>query len=240
MRKLVRAETLKLRKSASYWILLSAAAVIGLFLGCFFLTSDDLAGGLDGFNQAMDAIQADTILMSLFAAFFISSEFSNRTIGAGIVGGHSRSKILLSKISVFFLGALPILLAIPFFITAVLTIVNGFGVPITADVIAYLVRTVILYLLGGVAMAVCCALIAFIVRNVGGTIGVGVIFLIMLFFFTLFKPLDSVTRFLFMWQLTHITTLTAADSFFSFGVVVITILLITFISAAVFRKADLK
>jgi ABC-type transport system involved in multi-copper enzyme maturation permease subunit len=241
MLKLVRAEMLKLRKSTGFGVLLLSSLLSGIFLGCFFLTDDMLSGGLDGFNQSMDAVQADIIFLSLFAAFFIANEFSNRTIGASIMGGHSRSKILLSKILVFFLGSIPILLAMPAFITAILTIVKGFGAPLTESVIMYLIRTFTVYILGGLALAACCALLAFIVRNAGGTIGAGIGILITLFYLTLFEPLSLVTRYTFMWQLSHITTFNMAESIFlPVCVTIITIVLTTLISAAVFKKTDLK
>jgi ABC-type transport system involved in multi-copper enzyme maturation permease subunit len=241
MINLIRAEMLKLRKTSGYWVLLLSAMLLGIFLGVFFLTDDRRIGGLDGFNESMDAVQADIIFLSLFAAFFISSEFTNRTIGAGIVGGHTRRRILLSKTLVSFLGSLPILFVIPVFITAVTTIVNGFGTPLNAEVIAYLVRTSVLYLLGGIAMSGCCVLIAVIIRNIGGTIGVGIGALIGLFYLTGIKPLAPVSKFIFIWHLNNITTLNGTGSVLFSGVVLIANILITvFISLTVFAKSDLK
>jgi len=240
MLKQIRAELLKLRKSFGFLTLLFSMLGIGVLLAFIFLSASEPVSGLDAFNRGVMTVEISIIVISIFTAIFICGEFENRTICTSIFCGHNRWSILLAKVAVYFIGTAILATVFLTAITVIVTVRNGFGSELTAYVALYLVRTFALYLLGRLALAGFCAMLGFIVRNVIGTIGVGVCLSTALIFLAMQGPQDIV-KFTFMWQLCKILFLNGTqDILLSALVSVVNIALMMFAAYFVFRKADLK
>ena len=203
MLKQIRAEFLKLRKSYGFLTLLFFMVGIGASLAFIFLSASDTVSGLEAFNRGVMAVEINIIMISIFAAIFISGEFENRTIGTSVFCGRSRWSVLLAKIIVYFIGVIVIVTGFLAVLTIIVKTRNGFGSELTADEAVYLLRIFALYLLGRLALASFCAMLGFIIRNVIGTIGVGICLSISLLFLSVQGPQD-VVKFTFLWQLRNI------------------------------------
>jgi len=240
MIKQIRAELLKLRKSLGFFSLLLSMLGISASLAFIFLSASEPVSGLDAFNRGVMAVEINIIVISIFAALFISSEFENRTIGTSVFCGRSRWSALLAKIIVYFIGAAILATGFLAVITIIPAIRNGFGSELTADVVAYLGRTFALYLLGRLALASFCAMLGLIIRNVIGTIGVGICLSISLLFLSVQAPQDIV-KFTFMWLLRNILFLNSTQDIWISALVSVTnSVLMVFAAHLIFRKADLK
>jgi len=240
MRKQIRAELLKLRKSSGFLSLLITMFGIGVALGFVFLSAFEPVSGLEAFNRGIIGVEINIIVISIFAALFICGEFENRTIGTSLFCGRSRWSVLLAKISVYFIGVAILVTVFLAAITMIVTVRNGFGSELTSDMVAYLVRTFALYLLGRLALASFCAMLAFIIRNYIGTIGVGICLSISLLFLVMQGPQDIV-KFTFMWQMAKILLLDGAqDILLSALVYVANIALLVFVAHFAFKKVDIR
>ena len=240
MRKQIGAELLKLRKSSGFLSMLLTMFGIGVALGFVFLSAVEPVSGLEAFNRGIMAVEINIIVISIFAALFICGEFENRTIGTSIFCGRSRWGILLAKISVYFIGVIILVTVFLAAITITVTVKNGFGSDLTADVARYLARTFALYVLGRLALASFCAMLAFIIRNYIGTIGVGICLSISLLYLVMQGPQDIV-KFTFMWQSAKILLLNGVlDTLLSALVYMANIALLVFVAHFAFKKVDIR
>ena len=236
----IRAELLKLRKSFGFLTLFLSMLGIGALLAFIFLSASEPISGLEAFDRGVMTVEISIIAISIFAAIFICGEFENRTIGTSIFCGRSRWSVLLAKIIVYFVGVVILATGFLAVITIFLTIRSGFGSELTPDVLAYLGRTFALYLLGRLALASFCAMLAFIIRNVIGTIGVGVCLSIALIFLAMQGPQDIV-KYTFMWQLCKILFLNGTQEILlSVLVSAANMALMVFVAHFMFKKVDLK
>lgn len=209
---LIKAEFLKLSKSLGYKILLLCAVGIGILLGCL-LTIMPFNREMNGYQAYLNAIsetQCACVFASIFTAIFIGNDFSNRTFGMSITYGCSRRSLLLSKVMVYLIGMVSVLLITPLVSTSIVTAIRGFG-QWNAEVTGHLTMSTLRLLLGWAALGGFCTLFAVWIKNIGGIIGaeLGLLMLLIAFIqFTLFtdsplfKPLLS---FVFLYQLFTVT-----------------------------------
>lgn len=101
MRRILKAEFYKLWRIKSFWGLL----VISCGLSCILLLDGSPpAKSLDVFNHILYTAPLLYVLIMIFGALFIGSDFENRTIQSYISAGHKRVHILLVKIIVHLAG----------------------------------------------------------------------------------------------------------------------------------------
>lgn len=106
MRRVLKAEFYKLWRMKSFWGLL----IISCLLSCLLLLDGSPpAKPLDIFNHILYTAPLLYVLIMIFGALFIGSDFENRTIQSYISAGHKRWHILLSKIIVHLTGCISIL-----------------------------------------------------------------------------------------------------------------------------------
>jgi hypothetical protein len=240
MRKQIGAELLKLKKSFGFWALLFSLSGAGVVLAFIFLSAPEPLSGLDAFNRGVMAVEIHIFAIAVFAAIFICGEFENGTIGTSIFCGRGRGSVLAAKVLVYFIGTAILTMGFLAALTLAVTVKNGFGLELTADTAAYLLRTYALYLLGRLALAGFCALLAYTVRNVIGTIGAGIGLSIALLFLAVQGPQDIV-KFTFMWQLCKILLLNdPQDLLLSVSVTAANTALLLLAAYFLFRKTDLK
>ena len=106
MRRILKAEFYKLWRMKSFWGLL----IISCALSCILLLDGSPpAKSLDVFNHILYTAPLLYVLIMIFGALFIGSDFENRTIQSYISAGHKRGHILLVKIIVHLTGCISIL-----------------------------------------------------------------------------------------------------------------------------------
>ncbi len=195
MANLLRAELLKLKHSKSLKILIAFVIFLTLLLIVMIkvtytslsdmsdditVTGDVLMNGYQSIKQIILNSQVITTCVSIFGAIFICSDFSNRTIGQVIASGHSRLSVYSSKMLAFLIGSSIIAALTPVIHVIGFTVVNGFGIEITSEVIEYMMRTMGLYLVTAIGTSSTCGMFAFLTRNVGGTIGINLVVMVVL------------------------------------------------------------
>jgi hypothetical protein len=244
MDKQIRAELLKLRKSFAFLVLL----FVSIGLGALLSTASGRMG-LEMYETALMGGELSVIVVSIFSALFIGSEFENRTIGTSVCCGNSRLRVLLSKLIVLSLGVIILMTVFPATMTLIATLKNGFFsdtlqlqilTPAPSDIASYLVRTFPLYLLSRLCLTAFCAMLAYFIRNVVGAIGVGVSLSILLIILAMRGPQD-IMKFTFTWQMAHLLTFnTQQEILTSILISLANIAFMLFAAHSIFKKADLK
>jgi len=121
MRKLIKAEFYKLHKLHSFHIIFLFTLAIGILRG-FTPYSGYQVYTVGLFPELFDAV-----LISVFTAAFICTEFSNRTYGNALLCGTLRQNVFIAKLTAYFPGLL-VLILVPLVVsTSVATVRNGFG-----------------------------------------------------------------------------------------------------------------
>lgn len=115
----------------------------------------------------------DIVLVSVFTAAFLCTEFSKRTFANAFLCGTSRRNVFFAKLAVYFLGLL-VLILLPLFVsTSVATMRNGFGAD--WDVLALeMTEKLLFYICHRFSMAAFSILAASIIQNPIGTLGISV------------------------------------------------------------------
>ncbi|MDR1669321.1 MAG: ABC transporter permease [Oscillospiraceae bacterium] len=246
MGKLIRAEFLKLRKSLGYKVLFLCAMGLGLFVG--FLTAyvvndfADVAGmgelGItfttNGFMMLKNLIndtQTNVILISIFSAIFISGEFADRTYGIALYSGVPRWKVLASKVSVYLIAILPMIVIYP--VSGMLAAASRYGFGTVPDDLLLLCLRC---LLGFAAVAGFCVLMSVLIKNVGGVIGACIGGTSALTILNLFPKLEPAAKFSFMYQLAQI----GSGGWMFLGVMIVTLVVSLVLAAVLFERAELK
>ncbi len=137
MRNLIKAEFYKLAKSPAYkWLLVTCLIFVFILIrkeicdGMIFTVAECLCKMLPRANYV--------IWFSVFAAFYVAGEFSNRTITSAIFCGFSRGKIFWAKSAAFFVGILLIMLTYALTGTALWYAQSGFRVKFSSSVLVFI------------------------------------------------------------------------------------------------------
>jgi len=240
MGKLIKAEFLKLSKSLGFKILILCSLGAGVLVGILLLTYE-MPAEVSGYNvylQSLVDTQLHGILTSVFVAVFLCNEFVNRTFGMSLFSGCPRRSVLFSKIIVFLVGLLPVLFAESLSVTVITTIIRGFGVDLNVETWKYLIRTTLLYILGNAAMGGFCVILAILIKNIGGTIGAGIGFILVIAVLNGYEKFEPVMKFTFLYQLNQVVDLKSYGLFIMVSVVTLVVTLIT--SLIIFEKSELK
>ena len=167
MRKLIKAEFYKLRKIPSFRLIILFAITIGILRGF------SSGSGYQVYIMSLFPELFDAVLISVFTAAFLCTEFFNRTFGNAFLCGASRKSVFFAKLVAYFSGLL-ILVLIPLVAsTVVATMRNGFGAD--WDVVTLeMAGKLLFYILHRFSMAGFAILIAVVVQNPVGTLGISV------------------------------------------------------------------
>ena len=110
MNNLLKAEFFKLHKSFGYKVLLAVCVCIGVIFGIVVIRNGSGARGADYAAIMGSGFLYNVVLVSVFAAGYIGSAYSNRTFAAEIACGASRRELFTAKSIVFFIAILPLIL----------------------------------------------------------------------------------------------------------------------------------
>lgn len=165
MGKLMKAEFYKLQKFPSVRMIFLFTFVVGMLRGF----SPYL--GYQVYTIGLVPELFDVVLVSVFTAAFLCTEFSKRTFANAFLCGTSRRNVFFAKLAVYFPGLL-VLILLPLFVsTAVATMRNGFGEDWNALALELAIK-LLFYICHRLSMAAFSVLVASVIQNSIGTLGI--------------------------------------------------------------------
>ncbi|MGL4789997.1 MAG: hypothetical protein ACRCW1_01200 [Anaerotignaceae bacterium] len=175
MRNLIKVEYLKLKTSLSFKMLLLAQVgicVLFIIIGLSDPSVDATVSGFEAFHMNLGQVEQNCLILSIFAGTFICSDISTKLMQLSITVGNKRKDIFISKILFYLIGAVILLSIMPIIMTSTYTIANGFGEPVTLELMLLLSKRYIAYLFLNIGLSSLAILIAYTFKNiVGATIG---------------------------------------------------------------------
>ncbi|MDE7183773.1 MAG: hypothetical protein K2O40_04680 [Lachnospiraceae bacterium] len=174
MKRLLKTEYFKLLKSFSFWLLIALSIEEGILYGIAPVLYASSVTGYDMYVLRLSQMRLNLVLIGVFAASFLCSEFVNHTFVLSFLCGFSRWQIYLAKVIVFFTGVLPIILSHVITATIVVTADKGFGIPFDYMLLVEMISRMVRYLSDVFAMGSYLFFTAFFIRNPVGTFGIGV------------------------------------------------------------------
>lgn len=250
MFNLIRLEFYKLRRQWLFKLLLLAVIAISAFSA--FSEMQIMAGagilgsGKIGFANAFKDMFM-LFISGIFAAFYIGSDFSNKTISAQLAQGHSRLSVILAKTLVFFMGTSLIMLLYPLTVAIIHTFAYGWGEPFTVVSLLYILRVAALGAMLNMGTTSFFVLFAFWCRDIPKTICACFAFpiLISAISATLGKAIPLIQRilgFTTLAQLSHITKEMILPSTVVTALLsaAITVIIAISFSYLLFAKAEIK
>lgn len=175
MRRILKAEFYKLWRMKIFWGLLVISCVLSCVL---LLDGSPPAKPLDIFNHILYTTPLLYVLIMIFGALFIGSDFENRTIQSYISAGHKRGDILLAKFIVHLTGCISILY-LPLFAGAVAGCIL-FGITGATLPALFLKSMLAIWIICAMGMLPC--LCGFLFQGVGKALTLPlVLFFVMLF-----------------------------------------------------------
>lgn len=195
MYNLLRCELLKLRKNREFKYIFLGICVISILTTInriysmeVFLKHMDMEEAISGFICFENMISGKSyvlILQNIAVIAFICHDFEKRIIHSEDLAGYSRGKILLSKIIVCFMISIIITFFFVFINTVIISILYGFGINITPNVILKLIRMYMLSVLISCGISMYAIISAYIFKVTSLSIVIwGSIFFSYLFGFT--------------------------------------------------------
>ncbi len=183
MLKLLTFEMTKLRFLKSFKVLILLSFLIG-FLSSGISSVLDSGQGLSGhqtfFYQFADLRTLIFVFAGVFSGLFIGEDFNNRTIQSEISSGFSRFSILLSKTIVYMIGVCVLIIVQVVTNTISTSYINGFGNSLTLEVLSQMLRALFVFMY--LACSCCMVYVAtsFYLKNVGATIAINMLLLVVL------------------------------------------------------------
>lgn len=166
MRKLIKAELFKLRKSIYYkavaigTILYALMDVYAYFTGLYHPSN-----GVKELFQTFLFWQRCLLLCGILAGIFIGRDYDNRMLHSQIAVGNGRRNIFLAKASVYWIACIVIAVVYQSVDIVGMTCLFGFGIKITFHEFILLMRIEIVYLLIFSGFISVCILTAFVFRT---------------------------------------------------------------------------
>lgn len=184
MSNLIKGEWYKLRKSRYFFGWIFLAVTFGMLLTQMWIEdremnptfNDVIKNGAMSIQYAYERISMGCFLFALFGAMFIVNDFNNRNLGRSFSYGFNRSKLILSKLTVYILFSL----FLEFIYTTVLVIYAsnkyGFCEKINANFILYLFSVLVSLILFSIATISIIAAVAIVTRSFFITLILPIIF----------------------------------------------------------------
>lgn len=175
MYNLIKVESLKIKSSFTFKMLVLAQIGICLLFIIIGLTDPSVNGNVSGyyaFQNNLGQVEQNCLILSIFAGTFICSDISNKLLQLSITVGNKRRDIFISKILLYLFGSILLLSIMPIIMTLAYTVMNGFGEPFTFELMLLLLKRYVTYLFLHISISSLAILIAYAFKNiVGATIG---------------------------------------------------------------------
>ncbi len=184
MINLMKSELLKIKKSLPIkimFMLMLCFSIVTSILSYSFVNSGKTeefgmtVKGYNSFFSSIEDIATNLIVGIIMVGILICSDFDNRTIQSEIATGHSRFKILLSKIFSITIANYIIFLPYPVGRAVLQGIFIGFGKTISIDIIINMILAYTTVILIGVALNSISILISFMIQRTVMVLGISVV-----------------------------------------------------------------
>lgn len=183
MRRLLKYEFLKLNYSRSFKVMIFLSVLFGFASSgiSFALSQESITYGYEAFFQQFIELRALLFVFAgVFSGMFIGEDFSSRSVQSEIASGYSRFSILLSKTIAYMVGVCVLLIIQVLIGTLAATIINGFGVPLSAEVLGNMLRAVFMFMFLTCACSMVYVMTSFCLKHVGTTIAVNMLLLVII------------------------------------------------------------
>lgn len=252
MFNLIKIEFYKLKKSKLFYFFLLLtifqAAVIYVFTTHGYSKNLSLMNGKQTLIY-MFFIQSGldiNIVIGVFAADYIVTEFTSGYIKNLISYGHKRKNIFISKTMAYCISGVIIGFIVPIGLTIINTVRNGYGEAFTFNSLVLLIRLLLIMFLIYIAIGSISALVAFASRSVNITIGIVIAFDFInriLKIIVIRKPsfMWIFDKFVFCLPSTILVDKAGEAEFLHAGIVsLITIIVSIVVGIYIFQKTDIK
>lgn len=169
MINILRTEIYKLFQSKSFWIIFFISTFIGVTMP---LDSHGYITQYENIGVSFYNICLLMIFPILLGVISFGNDFVDRTINNGVCAGHSRLKIFICKVSVYFIGVNIILLLSPIINLIINNIFNRYTSYNLISNGSVLVNTFLITSLLGMAVSSMSIFIVFMFRDIGKTVGI--------------------------------------------------------------------
>lgn len=255
MINLLKAETFKLKRNKSFWMIAGLMAGTSILFHILIMTEWWMMSGtifdtvglgeLNGLAPFTVPVFFNLAVGSL-AAFFISSEFSESgVIRLQVMSGYKRSHVYFAKYLVFSFGTIIITVVIPLLTAALIAVALGHGDILQAQHFQYIVGTYGLFTLQLLGYTAIVTMLAILTEESGKTIIFSILFTVLVFVIEQFAYHPSVGwlyEHTIFHQFSFVFTpeLSGAEWMRSTAVGVITIVPVLAIGMAVFNRKEIK
>ncbi|RED64755.1 ABC transporter permease [Cohnella lupini] len=197
MYNLIRVELFKLRKDKAFRMLMLLISALAIIFPLFSYFDNKTHGFplVPGIAFLFDSIGINSFFIkfgtAILAGFFIANEYSTGVMKTIVSSGNSRGRLFMAKLIGFAAGAMAISVAFPVISTIEATLLAGFGQPAVDATsvfgqlppgvpVAFILRAFGLTLLFSASFAVISALFSTLLTESGKTIGLTIIFFMMI------------------------------------------------------------
>ena len=253
MYKLIKGEFIKLKYSKGFKVLIALSVIFGILeisstVFPTIFTQGVIIYGYEAFYQQFGDLRALLFVFAgAFSGLFIGEDFSTRSIQSEITSGYSRFSILLSKSIVYMVG-ICIMVTIQILMATVgATLVNGFGISITAVIMGNMLRAFLMFMFLICACSMICVVTSFYLKNKGTIMAVNMLLLVLIDgIFQLFTRVSNFGMKIYEFTpfvqvlLSTSEALTVADLLKAIAIGIVTILGCFMLAYAVFYRDELK
>lgn len=184
MNNLLAVERYKIKHSKGFKVMICLSAFCGVISAIFFSFATQIGSGvsLSGY-EAFYAIFSDLrsfglIFAGVFSGIFIGEDFSCRAFQAKIALGNSRFSILMSKTVVYLIGLVFMICTWQLVVTVGVTLINGFGVPMTFLTIFNMIRATFMFSFHLCVCSMLCVLTSIMIKSKGTIMAVNILLLL--------------------------------------------------------------
>jgi len=184
MFNLLKRELFKLRHSTGFTVMLIISVVFGILSSLSFSFGETLGSGVNMTgHDAYFLLFSDLRVMMLifagaFSGIFIGEDFSRRSFQAEVALGNSRFKVLLNKTLIYLAGICLMIFTWIIIVLIGTTLVNGFGEPVSVQLIGNMIRAGMMFSLHICACSILCVIVAVILKNKGSILAVNFLILV--------------------------------------------------------------
>lgn len=235
MGKLLHTEWYKLFHDKVFFITLTAVFVFNAFIfaGFSFLNMP----GQKALLEVMKKEIFTAMVSCIYGGLFIGGDFADRTLYHALMTGKSRTSVLFAKSIVFAAATDGLLFFFPFVLAAVCTAKNGWCV--SGEKVYHIIGMIAALLIIGFAMSAVSMLAAVCFRDVGRTIGVPIILYFIMILLLNSPCSPAFSKILPVGVIIKVTDGTVSAAYGAL-IGIMWLVLMTAISAMIFRRAELR
>lgn len=255
MINLLRAETFKLQRNKTFWVLfttitgLSAMLHLLVIIGWWQLSGTEFdKAGLSELNALSVLILPllFNLIVSSLAAFYISTEFSHGSVIKNqITSGNKRTHIYMAKYLVFSLGSFIVTILIPLLLGIIMVFLFGDGELLNASSLLYLGRAFSLFTLQFLCFTAVVLMISIVTEDSGKTIMFTLLLSIVMFIIERFVHIPFINilyKYTFLYQFGEVflATMTNGEIVKSILVGVVSLIILLLWGIFIFKRKEIK